>query len=120
MIKTFHVAKRDFLATVLTKGFIIGVLVMPIIMTVAAPLALALINRKPPAVAGEVAIIDNSTAAAATPELERTLSPEAIKAWITDQTESTKKAAAKVLQNFDVAYALELADALMRACKGGS
>jgi ABC-type Na+ efflux pump permease subunit len=97
MIKTFHVAKRDFLATVLTKGFIIGVLVMPLIMTVAAPLALALVNRKPPAVAGEVAIIDNSTAAAATPELERTLSPEAIKAWITDQTESTKKAAAKVI-----------------------
>ena len=31
-----------------------------------------------------------------------------------------KKAAEKVLQSFDVAYALELAQALMRACKGGS
>lgn len=31
-----------------------------------------------------------------------------------------KKAAEKVLQSFDVAYALELAEALMRACKGGS
>ncbi len=60
MKKVLHVAMREFLATVLTKGFIIGVLVMPILITVAVVAMPALINRKPPKVDGQVALLDPS------------------------------------------------------------
>ncbi|MFZ4575392.1 MAG: hypothetical protein ACOYN0_13415, partial [Phycisphaerales bacterium] len=103
MLKTLIVAKRDFLATVLTKGFIVGVLIMPILMTGAAPLALMLMNRKPPPVEGEIAIIDRSggeTRTGATEELRKTLSSEAIEAWVRDQAqEATKVAVEKIDKN---------------------
>ena len=93
MIKTFHVALRDFLATVLTKGFIFGVLIMPLIMMGAAPLAMLLLNPKPPPVAGRIAFIDR-TAEGVTQELETAFSAESIKRWVVDRAEEATQAIA--------------------------
>jgi ABC-2 type transport system permease protein len=58
MNKTFHVALREFLATVATKGFIIGVMITPLIIAIMIPVMRILMNRTPPRVVGQVAIVD--------------------------------------------------------------
>lgn len=58
MTKILHIALREFLSTVGTKGFILGILMTPLmlgIMLIAFPL---LINQKAPKIDGEVAILD--------------------------------------------------------------
>lgn len=77
MSKIWTVAWREFIATVMTKGFLLGLLLPPAIMTVAITLIPLLINKKPPAVAGHIAIIDQSGAVA--PRLEEAFSAEKIK-----------------------------------------
>ncbi|MEJ7731770.1 MAG: ABC transporter permease [Polyangiaceae bacterium] len=56
--RIFIVARREFLATVLTRGFVVGVLLMPTIMGLVMA-AVPLLVRSPP-VRGEVAIIDRT------------------------------------------------------------
>jgi len=58
MNKIFHVAVREFVATVATKGFIIGIVITPIIMLVAIFGMKTLFNEEAPRIEGEVAIID--------------------------------------------------------------
>jgi ABC-2 type transport system permease protein len=74
MSKVLLVAVREFKATVLTKGFIIGI-VLPLIMA-AFMLGLMPIlkNLRPPAVRGAVAVIDPTGEIA--PLLQKELSPE--------------------------------------------
>jgi ABC-2 type transport system permease protein len=60
MFKMLEVARREFVATVLTKAFFIGVFVLPVILTVAIPVAGLLVSSKAPDVKGSVAIIDQS------------------------------------------------------------
>jgi ABC-2 type transport system permease protein len=76
MIKVLQIAVREFLATVLTKGFILGVMMTPVmlgIVIVAMPL---LLNRKPPKIDGEVAIADST--GEVVPGLQDYLTQEAI------------------------------------------
>jgi ABC-2 type transport system permease protein len=63
MKRVVIVARREFLATVLTRGFVIGVLLMPTIIGVVMGAVPALV-RSPP-VTGEVAIIDRTGRVAA-------------------------------------------------------
>jgi len=117
MIKTFHVALRDFLATVLTKGFIFGVLIMPLIMMGAAPLAMLLLNPKPPPVAGRIAFIDR-TAEGVTQELETAFSAESIKRWVVDRAEEATQAAGAVIEkNLPADKAQQLKPMLEAAAK---
>jgi len=60
MSKVMHVAVRELLATVATKGFIIGVLVTPIMIGVVAVAMRWMITKPPPRTVGEVAVIDAS------------------------------------------------------------
>lgn len=60
MNKTLAVAWREFTSTVLTKGFLIGVGIFPLIMAVAMILIPRLISEKAPKVDGIVAVIDQS------------------------------------------------------------
>jgi ABC-2 type transport system permease protein len=80
MFKTLEVARREFVATVLTKAFFIGVFILPVLLTLTIPIAGLLVSNKAPDVRGSVAIIDLSR-----PEPGRTgqaivdlLSPESI------------------------------------------
>jgi ABC-2 type transport system permease protein len=76
MNKVMWVALREFVATVTTKGFILGVLVSPIIAAVMIIVMPMLINDKPPKVDGEVALVDPS--GEILPQLRAYLKPEAI------------------------------------------
>jgi ABC-type Na+ efflux pump permease subunit len=56
--KIFHVAVREFVATVATKGFILGIVITPIIILVAIFGMRTLFNEEAPRIEGEVTVID--------------------------------------------------------------
>lgn len=63
MAKVLRVAAREFASTALTKGFIIGALVVPAALLLLIPLVGVLAaTAKPPAVTGTVLVIDRSGA----------------------------------------------------------
>ncbi len=74
MNKVFHVALREFLATVMTKGFLIGILLPPAIVGVMVLLFPILLNQQPPRTEGRVAVIDQSGLVA--PLLGQEMTPE--------------------------------------------
>jgi ABC-2 type transport system permease protein len=84
------VAGREFLAAVMSKGFVIGLLMMPAMIAILIVAFPRLLNRNVPAVRGEVAVIDSTGRIAGT--LRAALSPEAIVA-------RRRESAARVLQN---------------------
>ncbi len=77
MIKIFHIAVREFLATVLTKGFLFGILFPPIMIAVMSILMPLLMNKAAPRVKGHVAIIDATGEVA--PRLEKAFTEDAIR-----------------------------------------
>ncbi len=76
MSKILHVAWRELISTVATKGFIIGVLITPIIIAVMILVLPFLINQSPPKIDGELAIIDPT--GEVTAGVRDYLTPEAI------------------------------------------
>jgi ABC-2 type transport system permease protein len=61
MKKVMQIARREFLATVMTKAFLFGVLIVPVMMGVVALLIPALMmSEKAPAIVGEIAILDST------------------------------------------------------------
>jgi len=56
--KILHIAIREFVATVGTKGFILGILMVPLLLGLAIIAVPLLINEKPPKIDGEIAILD--------------------------------------------------------------
>ncbi|MFI4916275.1 MAG: ABC transporter permease [Phycisphaerales bacterium JB060] len=77
MIRILHIAGREFASTVLTKGFIIGAVVVPAVLAVAIPVIIFIISQqKAPAVVGTIAIIDPTGEVA--PRLTDYLSPQKI------------------------------------------
>jgi len=58
MKKILHIAYREFAATVMTKGFIIGMLVLPVTIGIIVLVFPRMINQTPPKVTGEIAVID--------------------------------------------------------------
>ena len=91
MRKVFRVAAREFASTALTKGFIIGAFVVPLVMMglffVLMPL---LMTEKAPKVTGTVAIIDPT--GAVLPGIEAGMSPEAIEKRQAERTARVKEA----------------------------
>ena len=58
MTRVLHVARREFLSTVLTKGFIIGVLLTPCFVAAIFLLTPALLSEAAPPIEGEVLVSD--------------------------------------------------------------
>jgi ABC-2 type transport system permease protein len=56
--KVLQIAARDFLATVATKGFILGLLVMPAVIALMVSLGPRLFNPRDFQLVGEVAVVD--------------------------------------------------------------
>ncbi len=100
MKKIAHVAWREFTATVLTKGFLIGVFLVPLIGVIAIPAAIFLVSMKPPPVQGTVAFIDRtgSPEGLVVPELRRRFTPEAIARHMTRAAREAGEQAAKELE----------------------
>jgi len=78
MKKIGLIAQREFLATVANRGFVIGLLIMPAIIAVAAFIGPRLMNASSPQVRGTVAVVDRTGRVA--PELTEVLTPAAIEA----------------------------------------
>ena len=78
MKKIGLIAQREFLATVANKGFVIGLLIMPALIAVAAFIGPRLINASSPQVRGAVAVVDRT--GRVTGELRDVLAPSAIEA----------------------------------------
>lgn len=76
MSKVLQIAWREFVSTALTKGFIIGLVAVPVMMLIAMLAVPLLTNFKTPAVRGEVAVLDLS-GAGIDARLADSLSPEA-------------------------------------------
>lgn len=58
MKKIFYVAWREFTTTVVTKGFILGVLITPTLLAIMAVVMPMLMNEQAPRVEGQIAVID--------------------------------------------------------------
>ncbi len=70
------VARREFLATVATKGFVIGVLILPVTIALVAVVMPRLMDERAPRVEGFVAVVDPT--GEVLPRLERELSAEVL------------------------------------------
>jgi ABC-2 type transport system permease protein len=84
------VAGREFLAAVMNKGFIIGLLMMPAIIALLIVVFPRVMNRNAPPIRGEVAVIDPTGQIAGA--LRSALAPEAIAA-------RRRESATRALQN---------------------
>jgi ABC-2 type transport system permease protein len=78
MKKIGLIARREFLATVGNKGFVIGLLIMPVILGVVALIGPRLANARSPQVTGAVAVVDPTGRVAG--ELKAVIAPAAIEA----------------------------------------
>lgn len=89
--KVLRVAAREFASTAITKGFIIGALVVPAAMFAIIPLVAALaISAQPAADKGKIYVVDRSNEVTET--LTERLSPEAVRErWAANQ-ENAKRA----------------------------
>jgi ABC-2 type transport system permease protein len=58
MNKIFHVAVREFLATVLTKGFLIGFVIVPVIILLTIYGMKTMFTQEAPRIEGEIAVMD--------------------------------------------------------------
>ena len=72
------IAVRDFVATVMTRGFVIAVLLLPGLIALSLTLGPRLMNQRSEQVRGQVVVVDRTGRVAR--ELERTLAPAAITA----------------------------------------
>lgn len=99
-MRILTVALREFKATAFTKAFFFGVVVVPMLITLLVPVAMYLINIKPPPVVGRVAVIDHTGKVA--PVLEDRLSPEGIAQRLRKSAQAATDAGARLAeQNLD-------------------
>jgi ABC-type Na+ efflux pump permease subunit len=89
MKKVALIAGREFIAAVANKGFVIGLLLMPVVVAVLAFVGPRVMNASSTQISGEVAVIDPTGAVVA--ELKKALEPEAI---ARRRTEATARALA--------------------------
>ncbi len=80
MIKTFYVALREFVSTVGTKGFILGLILPPILGGFAIVVMPLLLKGTAPKVEGQIAIIDRSGLVAE--GFKKRMTPEAVSAYM--------------------------------------
>jgi ABC-2 type transport system permease protein len=74
--RILHIATREFLATVATKGFIVSMLLTPLLIALVVLVLPHFLNERPPSLAGEIAVIDPT--GRITERLGTFLDPEAI------------------------------------------
>ncbi|GAB4386362.1 MAG: hypothetical protein Kow0022_15130 [Phycisphaerales bacterium] len=80
MSRVFHIALREFKSTALTKGFIFGGIVLPLVLLLIISIAMPLLmNEKVPEVKGSVAVIDQT--GLLREQIERQFTPEAVREW---------------------------------------
>lgn len=88
--RILHVARREFISTAMTKGFIIGLTMPLVVLLIMVTLMPLLIGGPAPKVAGELAIVDPTGEVA--PRLAERWQPEAVAERHTAQSEQLKQA----------------------------
>lgn len=83
MRKTMAVARREFTATVMTKGFVIGVLIAPLLLLLLIVVLPLVMSDKPPKISGTVAVIDR-TGGEVLPGIQERITPEALAVQLQD------------------------------------
>ncbi len=108
MSKVARVAAREFASTAMTKGFIIGALVLPAVMAMVIPVVMVLaMKAQPPADTGTVYVLDHSQEV--TSIIQDRLAPEAVKErWI-----ERFDGAAETVKNFVPGVGAEAAQSSM-------
>ncbi len=96
-MKIFDVARREYIATAGTKGFMFGVLVFPALMTVLIILLPRLIDDKPPKYVGSIVLVDRTGwegegGVTIGSMLKQAYRPETLAAEHAAQSEGTEKA----------------------------
>jgi ABC-type Na+ efflux pump permease subunit len=76
MKRVVSIATREFLGTVMTRGFVVGVLLMPAMLALAFALGPRLMSQRPPYVRGQIAVVDGTGAVLT--ELRAAISPRSI------------------------------------------
>jgi ABC-2 type transport system permease protein len=92
MMKILWVARREFAATALTKGFILGVVMTPVLLLVVGGAIALMKDLQGPRIIGTVAVIDRSGIAAE--HILKRFSPEAL----TEEAEKTGEETAKLVE----------------------
>lgn len=100
MGKVFIIAWKEFLATVATKAFILGLLLPPFFMTIAMVAMPLLMNKKAPTVYGHIAVIDHSGLVA--PRIEAAFSAEKQRERREQKEKDVKAAIEKGIQSAGV------------------
>ncbi|MEL7473297.1 MAG: ABC transporter permease [Planctomycetota bacterium] len=95
MRRVLQVAWREFASTVFTKGFIIGIAVVPVIMGVMIVLLPLLMNERSPKVVGTVAVIDKTGEVLS--GIETQMTPERILKREADQVNKVTEEAQQML-----------------------
>ena len=105
MKKVFYVAVREFVATVATKAFVLGVLVTPAMLAIVFFVFSKMDFDKPPKIDGEVAIVDPT--GILVEDVRAYLAPEAIAERRGELREKKKKAggASAELKKLEAAHA---------------
>jgi ABC-2 type transport system permease protein len=78
MQRIWMVAARDFTATVSGKGFLVGLLIMPVLIVLFIVLGPRILNSRSPDIVGQVAVVDSTGSVSS--ELRAALAPTAIAA----------------------------------------
>jgi hypothetical protein len=99
-MRTLQVAIREFNSVVLTKGFLLGIVLVPLISAIATGGAVLAAKAKAPKIEGRVIVIDRS--ALASGYVTTRLSPAAQKAEAERQQKAVQKAADKVIDSINL------------------
>jgi ABC-2 type transport system permease protein len=108
-----YIAAREFVATVATRGFIIGILFMPALMAFAFTLGPRLMNQRSAPVHGQIALVDPT--GRVTSELRETLAPAAIAARRADAARRAIAAAPAEARNLMSGAGAQTSSAVERA-----
>lgn len=97
--KVIAVARREFASTVLTKAFLIGAFLIPMLAALAIPLIVKFTEEaKAPELTGRVAIVDRS--GEVLPGVEQRLGEEGMAALIIETNAQTREAVANLGEQF--------------------
>lgn len=97
-MRILSITWREFSSTAMTKGFIIGAVVVPLILTAVIPLVVVLaMMARPPAVEGTIAIIDRG--GSVLDAIRGNLSPEKIAERMNEQRERARRFASDMAQS---------------------
>jgi ABC-type Na+ efflux pump permease subunit len=129
VIKTLLVARREFVTTVFTKGFLLGVLMTPLMLLVVVGAIALTQNLKGPTVAGTLAIADRTEGSLVAQRVLDRMDPAAMEARRRDAIERFERLGQEQAQRLGVpagqaaaagAVAAQAADARLQKLAGVS